>query len=256
MPARPSTDLTVWAPDGMGVGEIELFKRTLAKGATDDELALLLRTASHYQLDPLTKEIWYARFEGNEKPGTIMVGRDGLLAIAERSGQFDGMTSGVVKAGDTFVFGQSAPEHTFGAEHAVQNAKGEETYAVGRGPISFAYAYVYRKDRSKPFRVIAEWLEHGKPKTRDAQGNLLTGGQAKTPWMKFPSSMIRKVAEAQALNLAFRVSGAVGDAEVAEAVDDSDVIDVEVLPDEPEAPTVEPEEVRLDGENAEQETLV
>ena len=38
--------------------QIELMKRTVAKGATDDELRMFLHLAHKYDLDPFAKEIW------------------------------------------------------------------------------------------------------------------------------------------------------------------------------------------------------
>jgi len=216
--------------------EIELVKSYVARGASDDELAVYLHQASRLGLDPMAREIWCVKMldyktgepktdkYGNEYPAQIMVGRDGFLAIAERSGEFDGLVSGVVKANDEFEFGLEKPVHKFGRDE-----KGL------RGPIVGAYAYVYRKDRAYPFRVFAEWTEHGLPKTRDADGNLVTG---KTPWKDTPSLMIKKVAESNALRLAFRVSGVVaaeGSDEDTET-DATEIVDAEVIDETPARP--------------------
>lgn len=74
----------------------ELAKSLVARGADDAEFGLLLHIANKYKLDPLLKEIWCIKRSPKE-PAVIMTSRDGYLAIAHRSGQFDGMQSGTVE---------------------------------------------------------------------------------------------------------------------------------------------------------------
>lgn len=216
--------------------QVELVKNTVARGASDDELALFLHLARAYELDPFAKEIWCIKQvdengnpktdrHGNEYPAQITVARDGFLKIAEMSGVFDGIVSGVVKENDEFDFGLEAPVHKFG--------RGEDGK---RGGIVGAYAYVYRTDRSKPFRVFAEWAEHGFPPTHNRDGTLKSLQDTKSPWRHYPSSMIRKVAEANALRLAFRVSGVVAQEAPDEEAIDGDVVDAEVVSETPARP--------------------
>jgi phage recombination protein Bet len=55
---------------------------------------MMMYMAKTYGLDPLLKQIW--AIKRNERdPALIMVGRDGMLAIAHRSGKFDGMQSSI-----------------------------------------------------------------------------------------------------------------------------------------------------------------
>jgi phage recombination protein Bet len=74
----------------------EMAKSLVAKGATDAEFELLLHIANKYKLDPLLKEIWCIKRNPRES-ALIMTSRDGYLAIAHRSGQFDGMQSGTLE---------------------------------------------------------------------------------------------------------------------------------------------------------------
>lgn len=118
--------------------DIDLIRNTAAPKCTDSEFRLLLYQAKTYGLDPLKKEIWAVKYQ-DSKPASIFVGRDGHLAIAHRSGMFDGMESGT---------------------------KMEGTELVG-------WAKVYRKDMRVPFSVevsakeynrgMGTWLTH--PKT-------------------------------------------------------------------------------------------
>ena len=68
--------------------QIELMKRTVAKGATDDEFKMFLHLAHKYGLDPFAKEIWFIKYD-NSNP-TIMTSRDGYLKIAQSNPDFEG----------------------------------------------------------------------------------------------------------------------------------------------------------------------
>lgn len=141
-----------WSPR-----DIELIKNIAAPKCTDDEFRLLLYQAKTYRLDPLLKQIWAVKYSDG-KPASIFAGRDGFLAIAHRSGAFDGMESGF---------------------------RTEGTNVIG-------WAKVYRKDMSHPFCVEVSMKEYNRN-----QGTWLTHG----------TTMIVKVAEAQALRKAFQISG-------------------------------------------------
>ena len=82
--------------------EITLIKNIAAPKCTDDEFKLLLYQAKTYGLDPLKKEIWAVKYT-DTKPASIFVGRDGHLAIAHRSGAFDGMESGAKEEGGLLI---------------------------------------------------------------------------------------------------------------------------------------------------------
>jgi phage recombination protein Bet len=101
--------------------EIKLIHDRFAKNATEKEFELFLYTANKYQLDPLVKQIWCVKFAGQD--AQIYAGRDGFLEIAHRSGQFNGLESGM---------------------------KDEKT----------AYAKVFRKDMDNPFYVEVDMAEY------------------------------------------------------------------------------------------------
>jgi phage recombination protein Bet len=75
----------------LSTSKIELIKRTIAKGATDDELELFMHLANKYNLDPFAKEVWFIK-PGSGQP-QIYTSRDGYLKIAHASGVFDGLES-------------------------------------------------------------------------------------------------------------------------------------------------------------------
>ncbi|MDD3516563.1 MAG: recombinase RecT, partial [Synergistaceae bacterium] len=75
--------------DPVAVGEYDAHQReilleTVAKGCSPEQFMLMLELAKKYRLDPFARQIWAT-------PAGIFVGRDGFLAIAHRSGDFDGM---------------------------------------------------------------------------------------------------------------------------------------------------------------------
>jgi phage recombination protein Bet len=107
--------------------EVTLIKNIAAPKCSDDEFKLLLYQAGKYGLDPLLKQIWAVKYQ-NDRPASIFAGRDGFLAIAHRSGMFDGMESG---------------------------SRMDGTELVG-------WAKVYRKDMAHPFFIEVKAKEYNK----------------------------------------------------------------------------------------------
>ena len=69
------------------VSKIDLIRRTVAAGASADELELFFHQARRAGLDPLAKQIYFVKRQGK---GVIQVGIDGLRLIADRTGQYAG----------------------------------------------------------------------------------------------------------------------------------------------------------------------
>lgn len=191
--------------------QVALVKRTVAKGATDDELQMFLYIAGKYNLDPFTKEIWfikrvkkvkdahgnwdYPRLANGEVDYTgaetvIMTSRDGYLKTAMTGSEkesFDGIQSFVVHEGDTFKIDA---QH-FSVDHQITTKN--------RGRIIGAWAAAYHKSR-KPAICYVEFAEYNEENSPS--------------WKRYPSAMIQKVAETFVLRRQFNISGMVSKEEL------------------------------------------
>jgi len=156
--------------------QVELIKRTVAKGASDDELKLFLHLASRYDLDPFTRQIWFIKYGDDAH---IFTGRDGFLHIAHRSGAFNGMQT-------------QLREEPVPFEIRYYNRKEKKVEVLTRPSQFVAVCTVYRKDMSEPF-VCEVWESE------------YSTGQGLWPTKR--RVMIQKVAEASTLRRAFDISG-------------------------------------------------
>lgn len=157
-----SSDLITFDDDKIG-----LIKRTIAKDATDDELALFLHQAQKTGLDPLAKQIYFQKYNTRSGPQiAIITGIDGYRLVASRTGVYAG--------NDAPVF------------------DGRINYA-GRDVPAKATVTVWRivGNRRMPFAASVYWDEYCPDPPRDYQ------------WKKMPHVMLAKCAEAAALRKAF-----------------------------------------------------
>ena len=158
--------------------ELLLLRHVIAKDCTEPEFKMMMYMAKTYGLDPLLKQIW--AIKRNERdPALIMVGRDGMLAIAHRSKQFDGMTSGV---------------------NYVKDKEGREI------PVT-AWCEIWRKDMTHSFKTEVRFDEYVQPIPKSGYKGL---------WQTKPSVMLIKVAESVCLRKAFSVSGVYDPDEITE----------------------------------------
>lgn len=160
---------------------INLIHNTVAQGATENELKLLLYLSKEYNLDPLKKEIYFLKYAGRS---TYITSRDGYLKIANHNPEFDGLESDVVYLGDKL---------TKRDDGSLLIEYGESHLAFDKTKLTGAFCTVFRKDRSKSITVfvsIKDYYKKGMP-----------------IWEQYTNAMILKVSEAMALKRAFAISG-------------------------------------------------
>lgn len=162
-----------------GEGKLQLIKNTIAKGATNDELALFLYTAERTGLDPLTKQIHFVKRDSKQKINgqwvvvptmTVQTGIDGYRAIAERTGKLAGI--------EDAVFDSEEEDHPKKATVTI-------TKLIEGNMVKFT--------------ASARWTEYA------VSYPGFNGGPAKlgAMWAKMPYLMLAKCAEALALRKAF-----------------------------------------------------
>lgn len=187
---RERADLTSPARYGWEPEQVEAIKQTVARDCSPAEFVMFLELAARYQLDPFARQIWAAKM-GEGHGVAVLVGRDGLQAIADRNETFDGMDSDVVVAGDKLIRDKETGEfvHEWGEDHLT-------------GEIIGAWAMVWRSDRRKPTCFYARMSEYSKPNSKF--------------WQRFKSAMIVKCAESMALKRAYSITGLLVEEEVSE----------------------------------------
>lgn len=159
--------------------QVELLKRTICKGASDDELGLFLQVCKAKQLDPFSGQIHAVKRSERNPDGdgfiekmTYQTGIDGFRVMAERTGERDGEDE---------------------AEWCGADGMWRALWTDSKPPVA-ARVKVYRKGCSRPFVGLAYWSFYVQTK-KDGTPNRM--------WSRGGPHMLAKCAEALAYRKAF-----------------------------------------------------
>ncbi len=164
--------------------------------ATDMDMIYCMKVAETFNLNPILKQIYFVERVTNINGQRIskiepLAGRDSFLTLAHRSGKFAGI------------------ESECGIKQKAVLQDGEW---MNKNEL-VATARVYRTDNERPF--CAE-VSYGEYVQRTGKGEITKF------WREKPETMLKKVAESQALRKAFDISGLYSVDEVSENEDKDD----------------------------------
>ncbi|MCC3868473.1 phage recombination protein Bet [Terrisporobacter mayombei] len=170
--------------EGGQVLTADTVKNYLVSGGgnvSDQEVLMFVELCKAKGMNPFERDAYLIKYKSKnpqfDTPATIIVGKDFFIKKANENSAFEGMKAGIV---------------VVDKENQIHEREGslklpDETIVGG-------WCEVYRSDRKVPTKAIVAYDEYVQKK-----GN----GEVNSMWSSKPGTMIRKVAQSQALREAF-----------------------------------------------------
>lgn len=159
--------------------QVEILRKTVAPGTTNEELQLFLHVCRRTGLDPFARQIYAVKRSGKM---TIQTAIDGFRLIAERTGKYRGQ---------------------IGPQWADKDLKWVEVWTQDKPPYA-ARIGILRSDFAEPLWAVARWADY------------YPGAGQDHMWKKMGPHMIGKCVESLGLRRAFpqELSGLYGEEEM------------------------------------------
>lgn len=164
-----NNDLDVWECET----RLKDIRTIYGKDLNDGEFKTFVEVGRRTGMNPFLREIWCVKYDG--KAASIFLGRDGYRKNAQAHPNYDYHQVHSVHANDLFEIADGEIMHRYSFKD--------------RGALLGAYCVVKRKSSSKVMYVYVDIKEYNTTKSQ---------------WGQRPITMIKKVAEAQALKMAFQ----------------------------------------------------
>ena len=157
--------------------QLEEIRLVFAQNLNKSEFQMLIGIGKAARLNPFLREIWAIKY--GDSAAQIFIGRDGYRKMALSNPEYDYHQADAIYENDEFVIVDGIPNHKYSLNN--------------RGKLIGAYCIVKRHNSSRPTYVFCEFKEYSTNQSL-----------WKDPSQKGkPATMIKKVAEAQALRATF-----------------------------------------------------